>query len=111
MSLAFGLFPFSIFPLILGHLALLPFQFSQALFLLNHPFTLAQAEALSAAAAKAGADAKERVCWLWQRVFQRELTPTEMALANRALGDAPDAARWTAFCQMLLCSNEFSYVD
>jgi len=83
----------------------------QSLFLLNHPFTLAQAEALSAVSANAGADAKERVRWLWQRVFQRELTPTEMALATRALGDAPDAARWTAFCQMLLCSNEFSYVD
>ena len=83
----------------------------QSLFLLNHPFTLAQAEALSSSAAKTSADAKERVCLLWQRVFQREPAPAEMALATRALGENPDAARWTSFCQMLLCSNEFSYVD
>ena len=83
----------------------------QSLFLLNHPFTLAQAEALSAAAAKADADVNGWVFWLWQRVFQREPSPADTALATRALGENPDAARWTEFCQMLLCSNEFSYVD
>ena len=83
----------------------------QALFLLNNPFTLAQAEGLSAAAAKAGAEPHERVRWLWRRIFQREPVPEDAALAARALGDGTDAGRWTSFCQMLLCSNEFSYVD
>ena len=83
----------------------------QSLFLLNHPFTLAQAEALSVAAAKAGAEPQERVRWLWRRIFQREPSPGDEALALRALGTDADAARWISFCQMLLCSNEFSYVD
>ena len=83
----------------------------QSLFLLNHPFTLAQAAALSDAAAKAVPDPKERIRWLWECVFQRQPTPADLALANHALGEAPDAGRWTAFCQMLFCSNEFTYVD
>jgi hypothetical protein len=83
----------------------------QSLFLLNHPFTLAQAEALAAASAQAGAETRDRVRWLWRRVFQRDPAPEDDALAARVLGTAADATRWTAFCQTLLCSNEFIYVD
>jgi len=78
----------------------------QSLFLLNHPFTLAQAEALAAAAAQAAAEPRERVRWLWLRLFQHEPSPENAALAERAL-----AADAVALCQMLLCSNEFAYVD
>jgi hypothetical protein len=83
----------------------------QSLFLLNHPFTLAQAEALAAASAQANAETRDRVRWLWRRLFQRDPAPEDDALAARVLGTAADATRWTAFCQTLLCSNEFIYVD
>ncbi len=83
----------------------------QSLFLLNHLFTLAQAEALFAAAAQASGDSDERLRWLWRRLFQREPDAADRALAARALGSEADAARWTEFCQMLLCANEFAYVD
>ncbi len=83
----------------------------QSLFLLNHPFAFAQAEALANASAQVDTGTRERVGWLWSRIFQREPAPEEVALARRALGDSTDLKRWIAFCQMLLCSNEFSYVD
>ena len=41
----------------------------QSLFLLNHPFTLAQAEALSASATRAAGNTAGRVRWLWRRLF------------------------------------------
>jgi len=83
----------------------------QSLFLLNHPFTLAQAEALAAESAKAAPDPAVRLRWLWQRLFQHEPGAEEVAFAAQALGTGADPARWTLFCQMLLCSNEFAYVD
>lgn len=52
--------------------------------------------------------------WLWRRIFQHEPSPEDAALAAlaaRALGAGTDAARWNSFCQALLCSNEFIYVD
>jgi hypothetical protein len=83
----------------------------QSLFLLNHPFTLAQAEALATASAQASSEPRERLRCLWRRLFQHEPAPEDEALATRALGTDADAARWAAFCQMLLCTNEFAYVD
>ncbi len=83
----------------------------QSLFLLNDPFTLAQADALAAAAAQACAEPTARVRWLWRRIFQHDPSSEDAALAARALGANADAARWTSFCQALLCSNEFIYVD
>jgi hypothetical protein len=83
----------------------------QSLFLLNDPFSLAQADALAAASAQACVEPQARVRWLWRRIFQHEPSPEDAALAARALGAGTDAARWTSFCQALLCSNEFIYVD
>ncbi|HSH95343.1 MAG TPA: DUF1553 domain-containing protein, partial [Roseimicrobium sp.] len=83
----------------------------QSLFLLNHPFTVSQAEALASAAIKAGSTTPDRVRWLWQRLFQHAPAAADLSLADRALGGDADIARWTVYCQMLLCSNEFAYVD
>ncbi|MEY5025271.1 MAG: hypothetical protein RLZZ244_799, partial [Verrucomicrobiota bacterium] len=38
-------------------------------------------------------------------------SPQEADLARQALGPKPDLKTLTAFCQMLLCSNETAYVD
>jgi hypothetical protein len=83
----------------------------QSLFLLNSPFVVAQAEALAAASAKAALERDERLRWLWRRLFQRNPSPADESLATRALPADAAPARWTAFCQALLCSDEFAYVD
>jgi hypothetical protein len=84
----------------------------QSLFLLNHPFPLAQAEAIAGAASAEGITAPGPLAkWLWRRLFQREPSPQETALAQQALGPKPELKTVTALCQMLLCSNEIAYVD
>jgi hypothetical protein len=84
----------------------------QALFLLNHPFSIAQAEALAAMVSAEGLRAPDAISsWLWRRLFQRAPTRQERELALRALGLEPDLKTLTSFCQMLLCSNETAYVD
>ena len=84
----------------------------QALFFLNSPFVLAQAEALNRQpeiAEAAGITA--RVKLLHRRVLWREPAADELALAEGFLGAAPDTGRWVRFTQVLLLSNEFSYCE
>ncbi|MEY2600036.1 MAG: hypothetical protein RLZZ142_2295, partial [Verrucomicrobiota bacterium] len=84
----------------------------QSLFLLNHPFPLAQAEAIATLAFSQGLSAPDPIAhWLWRRLLQRAPGTHEIGLARQALGPKPDLKTLTAFCQMLLCSNETAYVD
>lgn len=82
----------------------------QALFLMNHPLVLDQAGALAAGVQQQ--PAAERLTWLWRRVFQYDPGESEKVLAEKAgITASEDAGLWARFCQMLLSSNEFSYVD
>jgi Protein of unknown function (DUF1553) len=89
----------------------------QALFLLNHPFAVQQAKALADLTLKqASADDRGRIDWLYRRLYARPPTAQETDLAMSVLGEArgtPEetAAAWTQYCQILLCANEFMYVD
>jgi hypothetical protein len=90
----------------------------QALFLLNHPFAVEQAKALAELTLKqASADTAGRIDWLYRRLYARQPTAPERELASRVLGEVnaskPDEvmAAWTQYCQILLCANEFMYVD
>jgi hypothetical protein len=85
----------------------------QALWLINHPFALDRAKALSARAqSKAGTDVTQRIAWLYDCLFNRAPLPQENALLQQALSAAPDRAlAWEQVCHALLCSNEFAYVD
>jgi hypothetical protein len=83
----------------------------QSLFLLNHPLTLQQADRLAEATVTSSQETDSRLRWLWRRVFQAELTAEDEEMSIRFLGTEPDAMRWSMFCQMLLCSNRFAYVD
>ena len=84
----------------------------QSLFLLNHSFPLAQAAALATLASSEGLSTPEPLAhWLWRRLFQRDASAHEIALAQQALGTKPDHKTLTVFCQMLLCCNETAYVD
>jgi len=95
----------------------------QALFLLNHPFAMAQAKALAARVVKqAPAGDTARVQWLYALLYGRPATDREakigLAVLSRAreAGDqagagTPAEQLWEPYCQILLCSNEFMYVD
>ena len=98
---------------------------SQSLFLLNSPFVRDQANAIArrllADASQTDAQRIERV---HQLVLGRHPTPEESVQANEfltAYAESPTAqARpvetrilmaWQSYCQALLCSNEFLYVE
>ena len=82
----------------------------QALFLMNHPFVIQQAEVLAHCVMQAAQDDSARVTWLYQKLYQRAPKAREMDIAAQALNHADERA-WAAWCQVLLCSNEFMYVD
>ena len=104
----------------------------QSLFLMNNEFVVAQAGALadrmlaeSAAAANgrrpamppADAESRERarIERLYELLYARPVTDREVAVgrqllaARRAVSDERGA--WLAYCQVLLCANEFIYID
>jgi len=82
----------------------------QALWLLNHPFALAQARALAQRARAVAPDDSARVRWLYESLYGRPPAAQEIAIGKRALAGGDDAA-WEAYCQILFCANEFTYID
>ncbi len=88
----------------------------QALWLLNHPFALAQTKALTTRLLRdTPDDDTARLDWLYTRLFARPPTAEEKPIALAALALArsvnPAPAAWEQLCQVLLCANEFIYVD
>jgi hypothetical protein len=79
----------------------------QQLFVLNSPFMQQQAAALAKRIEIAGNN-EARVRPVYQLLFGRMPTGEEMKLAQEFL---IDPASWTAYCQVLLGSNEFLFVD
>ena len=98
---------------------------SQALFLLNHPFVLQQAQAFAKRlTAETRHNDHQRIELAHQLAFGRSATAEELSDTltfltsfqnSPELIDTPHAeqqlAAWQAFCQTLLCSNEFLYVE
>lgn len=86
----------------------------QALFMLNHPFALEQASQLARRSAEWGPSDRARLERLYVVLFGRPPNEREIEAGVELLADArresPDTA-WDAYCQVLLCSNEFLYVD
>jgi hypothetical protein len=88
----------------------------QALFLLNNPFALAKTQALAKRLiAKKLADDPARVDWLFRTLYARPPESNEVDLVLKALQTAKagsdESAAWTEVCQVLLCANEFIYLD
>ena len=88
-----------------------------ALFLLNDSFTLAQAKHLAERLIRdVPSDAPNfetsRIQYAYRLLFSRLPTDDEFAVARKLLvsGEQSDAA-WTDLAHILLCSNEFVYVD
>jgi hypothetical protein len=90
----------------------------QQLFVLNSPFMVNQAKALAARIEKLASDDPARVRLGYRLAFGREATEEEMSLGVRYLQstDSGEAGqnkltRRERYCQALLASNEFMYVD
>jgi len=84
----------------------------QALFMMNHPFVIAQAEALSAALAPASGDHRALAEALRLRLFARPARDTDVTQTTAALEQRGGAAHGlAAYCQVLLSSNEFMFVE
>jgi hypothetical protein len=84
----------------------------QALFFLNEPFVIAQALALAERMDRqAGGDNPARIRRLYATVFGRAPTAAELGIGLRMLRPAQTIDPWIRYCHLLLCTNEFLYVD
>ena len=86
---------------------------TQALFLLNDPFVHAQAKALAQRLATETADPDARMRHLYRLILGRPPTSREVDIGRDMLRQAPppNYNAWERYCHLLLCTNEFLYVD
>ncbi|RMG35802.1 MAG: DUF1553 domain-containing protein [Planctomycetota bacterium] len=88
---------------------------AQSLFLMNSPFMLDQATALSARVLAHSTDDEDRIDWLYRVTLGRHPQPRELRrllefLTEPASGKTPQQ-RWRTVCHTLLASAEFRYVE
>jgi len=87
----------------------------QALFLLNNPMALDQARALARRIQEfPAAGTIARIERLYECLFARLPSDQEISLGLEALapsGHENALDDWAAYCQVLLCMNEFIYID
>jgi hypothetical protein len=88
----------------------------QALFLMNNPFVLDRAKALVTRILKENAaDDRAKIDHLYQLLYSRPASEREIVIGLSAV--QPDGSTssadelWLRYCQVLLCANEFVYVD
>lgn len=82
----------------------------QQLYYLNSPFIQEQASALSARLHREALDDEARVALAYQLLFGREPTSHELALGLHFVHEQ-SSEQWPLYCQVLLGSNEFYFVD
>jgi hypothetical protein len=84
----------------------------QALFLLNDPLVSDLARSLAARVLReAPADAGARTRRLYAMVLGRQPTRAELNLGAGLLARPGAADSWERYCHLLLCTNEFFYLD
>jgi hypothetical protein len=87
----------------------------QALFLLNDDFVLTQAGRLADRLAKeVPGDDTARIQWAHQLLFARPASAEEEGIGLRFLAQARkknSSTAWRELAHVLLCSNEFVYLD
>ncbi len=92
---------------------------SQALYLMNNPFIIRQAEAAADRLRASGQNDDSRIKAAYLRFLARNPTTAETARAHDFLSRFPapqgggdqERAAWTALCQALYASAEFRYLD
>ncbi|MCH8922401.1 MAG: PSD1 domain-containing protein [Planctomycetes bacterium] len=88
----------------------------QALFFMNSPFVIQQAEALAARPEVAGeSDSTKRVAAIYQIVLTRTPSADESAAAVKFVSAAKTSSGglspWVQYAQLLMLTNEFMFVD
>jgi hypothetical protein len=87
----------------------------QALLFLNHPFVFTQARRLAERlAVEVPGDGIARIERAYQLLFGRPPRPEEVEVCRAFLyrpEGSPAGADWPGLAHLLLCSNEFVYVD
>jgi hypothetical protein len=76
---------------------------------MNSPFVMDQSSALTARIAAGASNEDQRITETYRRVLQREPTPEERKLAHEFLRGNPGS--WPEYTQVLLSSNEFTYLN
>ncbi len=80
----------------------------QALFLMNHPFVIDRAKALVERVRRdKSGDEGAKINRLYLLLYGRPVTTPEREIGLRAVREQG----WETYCQVLLCSSEFIYVD
>ncbi len=85
----------------------------QALFLLNDPLVADLATALAQRITREFpvATARERIRRLYEIVLCRHPTAIEFEIGLQFLAEPAAVDVWTRYCHLLVCTNEFLYVD
>jgi len=85
----------------------------QALFLLNDPLVVALATTLAERVARDLPDGtnRERVQRLYEVALGRLPTALELDIGLQFLAESAPADAWARYCHLLVCTNEFMYVD
>jgi mono/diheme cytochrome c family protein len=84
----------------------------QALFLLNDPFVLDQTRALARRVLELAQDSRQRIEGAYLLLFGRPPSLDETTIGQAFLDNGGSGERaWEEYCQVLLCANEFIYVD
>jgi hypothetical protein len=88
----------------------------QALFLMNSPFVVEQAQTLAAALPQGESiDDGQRIATLYRTVLQRPPTSDEEAIGREfiaaAQGSNSNLSGWEQYAQLLLLTNEAMYID
>jgi hypothetical protein len=81
----------------------------QKLFFMNSDFVIEQSTALAKSLQESAGDDEARISRAYRLIFQREPTTGERKLALEFLQGSPKA--WPQYTQVLLSSNEFSYLN
>jgi len=81
----------------------------QKLFFMNSPFVIAQSTALTARVAANASGDDQRITATYRFVLQRDPTPEERRLAREFISG--NSSAWPEYTQVLLSSNEFTYLD
>jgi hypothetical protein len=84
----------------------------QALFFLNDPLVAELSKALAERVVRESAgDTEARIRRLYVVTFGRPPTQAELELGIQLLTPGRDALSWARYCHLLVCSNEFVYLD